>query len=301
MLVVEIDDIRAFLAVVDSGSISRAANELYLTQPAVTRRVQRLESAVGSALLDRRQRPFALTDAGRAAVACCRQLLASVQELRAVAADDGLPSGEIRLGVAHALTEFALSVPVERLRRSFPRVVFRLRTGWSREILERVRGGTLDGAVILLPVGEQLPAGVVGEALGQERLVVVAARRAQGTRTRRLADLGRSGWVLNPEGCNARASLQRAFARAGMGLHVDVEAYSYELQLSLVARNHGLGLVPARILARSRMRSRLRTLRTPDLSLVFRIWSVRAETSERVERVLKELNEELRKRLRPSR
>lgn len=298
---VEFDDIRAFVAVVDAGSISRAANELYLTQPAVTRRVQRLESDVGAALLDRRQRPFAPTGAGLAALACCRQLLASVQELRAVAADDDLPSGEVRLGVAHALTELALSVPVERVRRVFPRVVFRLRTGWSREILERVRVGTLDGAVILLPVDEELPAGVVGEALGQERLVVVAARRAQGRRPRRLADLGRSGWVLNPEGCNARATLQRAFARAGMGLRVDVEAYSYELQLSLVARNRGLGLVPARILARSRVRSRLRTLRIPELSLIFRIWSVRAKTSERVERVLKELNEELRKRLRPAR
>jgi len=301
MRAVDIDDVRAFLAVVDSGSISRAANELYLTQPAVTRRVQRLESEVGSSLLDRRKRPFALTTAGRAALECCRRLLACVQELRAVVADDGLPSGEIHLGVAHALTEFALSVPVERLRRSFPRVLFRLRTGWSREILERLRTGALDGAVILLPEGEQPPGGLVGEELDQERLVVVAARRGRRRLPRRLADLGRSGWVLNPDGCNGRATLQRAFTRAGMGLRVDVEAYSYELQLSLVARNRGLGLVPARILARSRVRSRLRTLRIPELSLNFRIWSVRARTSERVERVLKALNEELRKRLRPGR
>ena len=287
------------MAVVDNGSISLAANELYLTQPAVTRRVQRLESDMGSTLLDRRRRPFALTAAGRAALDGCRRLLASVQELRAVVADDGLPSGEIRVGVAHALTEFALSLPIERLRRRFPRVVLRLRTGWSLEILERVRGGALDGAVILLPAGEDLPAGLVGEALGQERLVVVAARRARGVRPRRLSDLAPSGWVLNPDGCNARATLQRAFTRAGMGLRVDVEAYSYELQLQLVARNRGLGLVPARILARSRVRSRLRTLRIPDLSLPFRIWSVRARTSERVERVLKELNEEMRKGLRP--
>ena len=58
---VEFADIRAFVAVAEARSISRAARERYLTQPAVTRRVQRIERALGVALCDRRRRPFALT------------------------------------------------------------------------------------------------------------------------------------------------------------------------------------------------------------------------------------------------
>jgi DNA-binding transcriptional LysR family regulator len=50
----DISDARTFIAVVEAGSVSRAARELHLTQPAVTRRVQRLEQAVGAQLIDRR-------------------------------------------------------------------------------------------------------------------------------------------------------------------------------------------------------------------------------------------------------
>jgi DNA-binding transcriptional LysR family regulator len=76
--------VRTFVAVVEAGSVSRAARELHLTQPAVTRRVQRLEQAVGAPLIDRRKRPFALTDVGRAAVERCRRLLSATHELKAL-------------------------------------------------------------------------------------------------------------------------------------------------------------------------------------------------------------------------
>src|SRR5262245_18622570 len=121
MPIVEVDDIRAFVAVADAGSVSAAARELFLTQPAVTRRLQRLEGAVGASLLDRRRRPFALTRAGQAAIERCRGLLVSLQELRTVA-DDGQPGGELRIAVAHALTELTMAGPVDEVQRSFPRV-----------------------------------------------------------------------------------------------------------------------------------------------------------------------------------
>jgi DNA-binding transcriptional LysR family regulator len=78
---VEFDDIRAFVAVAEARSVSRAARELYLTQPAVTRRVQRLERALGVALCDRRRRPFALTEAGPV-LERCRRVLHAVRDIR---------------------------------------------------------------------------------------------------------------------------------------------------------------------------------------------------------------------------
>ena len=69
----DISDARTFVVVAEAGSISRAARELHLTQPAVTRRIQRLEQAIGASLIDRRKRPFALTDVGQAAIERCRR------------------------------------------------------------------------------------------------------------------------------------------------------------------------------------------------------------------------------------
>jgi DNA-binding transcriptional LysR family regulator len=291
----EVDDIRAFVAVADAGSVSAAARELFLTQPAVTRRLQRLEDALGAPLLDRRRRPFALTRAGQAAVERCRGLLVSLQELRTVAGRDE-PGGELRVAVAHALTELTMAGPVDEAQRRFPRVALRLSTGWSRDLLERVRARAVDAAFLLLPEGEALPAGVTGVRVADERLLVVSGR------TRRLGrvgidDLAGEPWVLNPEGCAARAALRRALLGAGASLRVAVETYNYELQLSLVARGRGLGLVPSRLLARSRFRRRLRVVRVRGLDFPLAVWSVRGRPPLALQPVIEELDRVVARRL----
>jgi DNA-binding transcriptional LysR family regulator len=104
-------------------------------------------------------------------------------------------------------------------------------------------------------------------------------------------------WILNPEGCAARAALRRALLRGNIDMVVAVEAYNYELQLGLVAQNRGLSLVPERILARSRLRSRLRTLRVPDLNFPLTIWTVHRQPFLGLDPVVAELNRVLIERL----
>jgi DNA-binding transcriptional LysR family regulator len=287
---VEFDDVRAFVAVADAGSVSRAARDLHLTQPAVTRRLQRLESSLACALLDRRKRPVRLTPAGQAALERCRRLLNDIREVRAAAADGGPAAEEIGIGVAHALTEFTLTEPVGALRRKFPNIALRLSTGWSRDLLERVRSQALDAAVILLPRGERLPAEVAGKGVGKDRLVVVASRRGHPAPVRSIQDLAGAQWILNPGGCAARAALRHALLRAKIDLVVAVEAYNYELQLALVARNRGFSLVPERILARSRLKSRLRVLRVPGLDFPLTIWAVHRQLFAGLDSVIGELS-----------
>jgi DNA-binding transcriptional LysR family regulator len=201
------------VAVADARSVSRAARALYLTQPAVTRRMQRLESALGVTLCDRTRRPVTLTEAGQTVLERCRRVLDAVRDVRSSSDDERAPAREVRIGVAHALTELTLTQPVERLQRRFPHVSLSLSTGWTRDLLERVRARALDGAVILLPDDERMPAGIDATRLGRERLVVVGPREGRGPRFDGMASLGGVGWILNPEGCAARALLQRALAR----------------------------------------------------------------------------------------
>ena len=74
-------DIEAFIAVVETGSISAAAARLNLTQPGITRRVQNLEASVGAGLLDRMSKPLKPTSAGREAYELGRRVLRSVDDL----------------------------------------------------------------------------------------------------------------------------------------------------------------------------------------------------------------------------
>ena len=293
----EFDDVRAFVTIADVGSVSLAARDLNVTQSAVTRRLQRLETSLGTTLVDRRTRPVILTGVGQAALERCRRLLNDVHEVRAAASNGSLPQGEIRIGVAHALTELTLLEPVGEIRRKFPHIGLRLSTAWSRELRDRVRSGALDSAVILLPEEEPLPVQVIGKRVGKERLVVVASRQYPSRRVRKIQDLAGVQWVLNPEGCAARAALRKMLLRADIDMVVAVEAYNYELQLSLVAQNRGLSLVPERILTRSRQRSHLRVLHVPELEFPLSIWVLHRELLVGLAQVTAELSRVLMERL----
>ena len=293
----EFDDIRAFVAVAEARSVSRAARSLYLTQPAVTRRMQRLESALGVTLCDRTRRPVTLTEAGQTVLERCRRVLEAVRDVRSSSEGAAVSPRELRIGVAHALTEVTLTQPVERVQRRFPHVSLCLSTGWTRDLLERVRARTLDGAVILLPDDERMPAGIDATRLGRERLVVVGSREGNAHRFDGIARLADVGWILNPEGCAARALLQRALLTANVRMRVAVETYTYDLQLALVARQRGLSLVPARILARSPLRSRLRVRRIRGLDFPLTIWAVRSPATADLDAVWNELHQALTERL----
>ncbi|MGH9719890.1 MAG: LysR family transcriptional regulator [Bryobacteraceae bacterium] len=291
-----IDDVRTFVTVVETGSISVAARELHLTQPAVSRRVQRFEGVLGSPLIDRRRRPFALTHAGRAAFERCRRFLSMADELKAVGDGGVVPARELRIGVAHALTELALTEPLDEVRRAFPAAILRLHTGWSRDLLARVKTGALDAGVILMAEHDGPPAGVTSEPIAREDLVIVAPRTWP-RRSYTVRELRAQPWILNPEGCAARSELRRQLARAQMPLPIGVETYNYELQLRLIARGRGIGLVPNRLLMRSPARPRLRRLHVRELRFPQLIWMVSGELAAGLDEPLIALRRALVERL----
>jgi len=263
-------DLKAFVAVAETGSINRAALRLGLTQPAATRRVQNFEAAIGAALLDRSSKPPALTAAGRQVLEHCRRVLKAVTELEANAAEQGEPAGELRIGLSPGLAEVVLTSPLDDLRRRFPDLQLRIASQWTASLIEEVRGGGLDCAVALVTDHQTIPAQIIASAIGTEQLVVVSGRNgtlAHRRRRVRVCDLADAGWVLNPIGCGYRAALQRAFDRGNETLRVSAEILGYDLQLSLIARGAGLGLVPRRRFESSPHRRRLRVVKIADLAL----------------------------------
>ena len=138
---------------------------------------------------------------------------------------------------------------------------------------------------------------MVGKQIGKERLVLITSRLKNHPPTRRIQDLAGVQWILNPEGCAARAALRSTLLRANVDMVVAIEAYNYELQLALVAQNRGLSLVPERILKRSRLRSRLRALRVSGLDFPLTIWMVHRQPFVGLGRVIVELGRVLAERL----
>ena len=261
-----IRDMQAFVAVAEAGSVNRAALRLNLTQPAMTRRVQNLEAALGVALLDRRSKPPALTAQGRQVLGQCRRVLRAVADLEASLPEGAAALGELRLGVAQGLAAEVISEPLDALRRAFPGLRVQVTSDWTGRMIENLRAGGLDAVVGLLPDGQAAP-GIASARIGREEVVVAAARDRALPPRAGLAALAGQDWVLNPPGCSYRAALQRACDRARVPLRVAIEVIGRDLQLSLIARGAGLGLVPRRQLERSRQRRSLRIVPVRDFAL----------------------------------
>jgi DNA-binding transcriptional LysR family regulator len=270
-----LDDLAALVAFVRHGSVSRAAEHLHLTQPAVTRRIQSLESAIGGTLLDRSVKPPRVSALGMRVYERCQAVFREIDGLRELTREDGELHGTLRVGAAQSVSDATVVSAVTRLKRRFPRLRVEMQTAWSPILLKRVRTGELDAAAIMVEQSVDLPEGVVGDRVGSHRMVVVAWRSFKPRRPVPLCALSAYPWVVYPEGCVCRAALQRAFEARGLGLQIAVSDYGVEHQLALVAVGTGLGLVPEVMLESSRHRAKLREIRTTDFALEIGIWVIR--------------------------
>jgi DNA-binding transcriptional LysR family regulator len=268
---VNLQEIEAFVAIAETGSVNRAALRLHITQPAASRRLQNFEASLGgAALLDRSAKPPVLTPAGRQVLERCRRILKAVSELEESVSTSGRPSGPLRIGVAHGLGEVVLGTPLEAMRSGLPDVRLQISSNWTRLLIEEIRSGALDCAIGLITREHLLPSGVQVLAIGPEKVVIVAAKGARPRKAKdrlRLRDLADKGWILNPAGCGCRSALQRAFDGENAPMRVMAEVFGEDLQLSMIARSAGFGLVPRRQFEQSPYRSLLRIVDVQDFSL----------------------------------
>lgn len=257
------EDLRALVAVAEAGSLAKAATRLHITQPAVTRRIQRLESDLGAQLLDRDSKPARLTRTGTEVYAHALKIIHTGQELRASAAG-GPSTAPVRLGVSYVLADAMLGAAVDAVQRASPGTRLVLTADRSAVLARRVAERDLDGAILVTAMGQSIDGPFSVRELGCERVFVVAPASYSGACRTSIADLVQVRWVINPDGCGFRSQLERALAAAGGHVELAVEAWGVDLQLALVAQGLGFGLIPARVLAASPKRDLVKVLDTRD-------------------------------------
>ena len=289
------NEIRTFIAVADAQSVQEAGNRLGLTQSAVSRLIQRLEAELGIVLFDRQTKPLALTRDGELALAHARRILAAASDFADAFAGSAEPSGLLRLGVAHVLTALAAGRPLDDLRAGFPSLTLRLHSDWSNPLIEQVRAGTLDGALILMCEEQTPPDDLPARLIRTESVSIVASpENAAGAD---LAAMNERGWVLQPNGCRYREALHQALTPLGLRPNVTVEAYDQSLLVSLVARGVGFGLAPMGLIAPVPGSAMLRPITLPDFRMAVTIWLVQSRTTGRIAPVFDRLEESLRREM----
>jgi DNA-binding transcriptional LysR family regulator len=280
----DIRDLEAFIAVVETGSVVSASARLNLTQPGVTRRVQNLEEGLGAALLDRQAKPLKPTSAGREAYEYGRRVLRSLDDLKAGLAPGGDIRGEFRLGIMSYLSDAALALPLDRLRKEFPRLTLRISSGWSPRLIEQVARSELDAAALCIADGVAPPEDLIADDLGAKAVLLIAAPGLGVPDPASLADLSHFPWVMNESGCGFRAFIRHSFEAARLPFQVGVEALSADLRMSLVARGLGIGIVTPAAFAGSPWRDAVTVVNAPDFKPQVRSWILHRPPAGRLSR-----------------
>lgn len=270
-----IDNLKAFAAVVDGKSLTKAATRLHLTQSAISRRIQQLEDALGGTLLDRTQRPPSPTALGRRVYEQSLPILGAVNDLMTVARKNAAPTGMLRFGISHAIGDVIMADAVEQLSREFPTLDLRVRAGWGESMTTQVSAGDLDAAIIMLPVGTRPAAPLIAQTIATVDVAIVQSRRRPLVRRPvRLAGLIKQAWILNPHGCGYRTALESAMGKRDRGLRVAVDTYGMEAQLRMIASGLGLGLVPRSVLRTSASRDEISIVEAAGFAMQLDIWLI---------------------------
>ena len=154
---IELDGIKAFITVAETGSFSRAASRLHLTQPAVSKRIALLESQMGVKLFDRIGRTVTLTESGRELAPRARNILGQVEDTqRAIANLSGHISGQLSLATSHHIGLWRLPAVLKTYSIRYPQVALDLHFMDSEVAHEQIVQGNLElGIITLAPASHE--------------------------------------------------------------------------------------------------------------------------------------------------
>ncbi len=264
--------LKIFEAVARHLSFTRAAEELYLTQPAVSMQVKQLEDAVGLPLFEQAGKKVRLTDAGHQMYECSRaiasQLAATEQALDEL---KGVTRGRLLVTVATTVNYFASRLLAAFCQR-YPNVHVSLDVTNRENLLRQLAANEAD--VVLMgspPAALEL----VAEPFMDNPLVIIAppGHPLAHRRSIPLADLRRETFLMREQGSGTRIAAERFFAQKGMTLTGSIEMNSNEAIKQSVEAGLGLGIVSIHTVELELKAGRLKTLDVQSFPIM-RKWYV---------------------------
>lgn len=241
----DIKQLRTFLAIADTGSITRASETLHLVQPALSRQLRMLEEELGTTLFDRTPRGMELTDAGRRLIDRARRALREIDGARTeiLAANPGAVGGIVDLGLLTSQSELIAGPLVAALRAKHPELLLRIYTGYSDRLKEWLESGDVGLAMLTdYKKSSQLDM----HALFSEQLCLVGGPDSDdhGTAPIGVQRLVGLPLILPVFYRGLRLILDHASEAQGVKLNVVAETNDTRVQKSIVEQGLGYAVLP---------------------------------------------------------
>jgi DNA-binding transcriptional LysR family regulator len=256
-----------FLAVARQLSFRRAAADLHLSQPAVSKHIQQLEAELGLALFERRGNRVALTEAGRMLRDYGQRVAMQTDDIRRALAElQGLQRGALRVGASSTPGLYILPERLARFRREQPGVEIQFIISNSADVARRVAGGELDlGFVGALSDVRGLQA----RPFAEDEVVLIAAPRhplvrRPGDAAAVLAELARETWIMREPGSGTRDVVMANLPDRGLSPARTMELASCEAVKRAVAAGLGVGYASSHAIALEHKHGLLGAIAHPD-------------------------------------
>ncbi len=238
-------NLQAFIKVAETGSFSMAARQLYITQPAVSKRINQLEHQLGSQLLNRSGKQILLTQTGHLLLPRARQILNQIQSVRQQIADmEGSPMGSLGLATSHHIGLHRLPPILRAFSARYPDVELDLSFMDSEQACLLVENNELEMAVVTLPFSAAPKLSFT--LVWHDELKIVCATNhplTQHTPTR-LQDLLPHAAVLPSHGTYTREAIEKALHRVLRDIKVTLETNYLETIKMMVSVGLGWSVLP---------------------------------------------------------
>lgn len=239
----ELYQLRTFLAIAEESNLTRAAERVHTSAPAVSAQLKALEEELGVRLFERTSRGMVLTPAGERVAAEARRTLDAARGLQAAAAElRGAVVGTVRMGALSDPVGLRLGDAFVKIAERHPKLAIHLQQSLSNAAIEDVRRGALDCAYVMT----SQPGDGVLEVVRLAPLAVVVLLPARWARDGLPADngdLARRPWVGSGPQCGLRAQLDLFFREAGAEPSIAAQADTEGAIRGMVASGLGAGLM----------------------------------------------------------
>ena len=275
----ELNQVEAFVAIVDTKNFSRAAARLYVSQPAISRRIDLLEKEVGSPLFERTPNGVILTEAGSIFLPFARQALAAAKDgLEAVRTFTENVQGTVKLALVGTLASTTLTKKLQQFKIDYPQIRLMLHTGRSNEVSRLVQNGEVHlGLRYFTGSAKQLETQIIGE----EALVIAgSAHQFSDNPSPHPKALTTIPWVTFP--LDQRSSgepyarlIRRQLTKAGLDDLEMITIDSLTVQKRLIEAGFGVGFLPISSLQEELRLGSIRILNIPALTTTIPITLLR--------------------------
>lgn len=243
-------DLDILMAVIETGSMGKAANRLSISQPAVSKAIVELEDALGVQLVDRSQRgvkptPYGLA-LGKRSIAIFNDLRQGVQDVDFLADPT---KGELRIGATEPIMSAMVTPTIDRLSRKYPGMFFHIVAGDTATLYREVIERNIEFAICRM-IG-RLPDELADEVLFYDAFSIMTSAKNPLTRRRKLtlAELAHEPWTLFPFDSFFGSVIAEAFRANGQDLpRLTVASLSLYVQNEMLATHHFLTVLPSFVL-----------------------------------------------------